>query len=275
VVLDPDPPRGISRRRSTGDRLARLASATLAGDAEAVMAATLEHHGLLVAAGGPCLATDVEAAASRAAIDALADHHVRDPGGPGLPAAALRPVISGAIGRLASLPRPLSALVVEGVLDRAAGAGIIVREAGRVRLASHRPSGPDPRLLEAMTRLEAALDVPMPPALPVAAAAAGCPPEGVRELERSGRIVVLDDGVAWTSRVHARFVALSCALAERGPLTPAALRDASGTSRRYVLALLEDLSRRGLLRRTPEGHVPGPRAGLVARDRARDRPDRG
>ena len=49
-------------------------------------------------------------------------------------------------------------------------------------------------------------------------------------------------------------------LAADAPLTPAALRDATGTSRKYVMALLEELDRRGLLRRTPEGHVPGPRA---------------
>jgi hypothetical protein len=32
------------------------------------------------------------------------------------------------------------------------------------------------------------------------------------------------------------------------------------TSRRYVLAILEDLDRRGILQRTAEGHIPGPRA---------------
>ena len=31
-------------------------------------------------------------------------------------------------------------------------------------------------------------------------------------------------------------------------------------SRRYALAILEDLDRRGILRRTPDGHVLGPRA---------------
>ena len=44
------------------------------------------------------------------------------------------------------------------------------------------------------------------------------------------------------------------------PLTPAALRDATGTSRKYVMAILEDLDRRAILRRTPNGHVPGVRA---------------
>ena len=45
--------------------------------------------------------------------------------------------------------------------------------------------------------------------------------------------------------------------ARSSPLTPAAFRDATGTSRKYVLAILEDLDRRGILQRTPEGHIPG------------------
>jgi hypothetical protein len=49
-------------------------------------------------------------------------------------------------------------------------------------------------------------------------------------------------------------------MARRAPLSPASFRDATGTSRRYVLAILEDLDRRGVLERTPEGHIPGPRA---------------
>ena len=49
-------------------------------------------------------------------------------------------------------------------------------------------------------------------------------------------------------------------LAATAPLTPALLRDATGTSRKYVMAILEDLDRRGILRRTPDGHIPGPRA---------------
>jgi hypothetical protein len=49
-------------------------------------------------------------------------------------------------------------------------------------------------------------------------------------------------------------------MARNAPLTPAALRDATGTSRRYVMAILEDLDRRAVLRRTPDGHVPGSRA---------------
>ena len=36
----------------------------------------------------------------------------------------------------------------------------------------------------------------------------------------------------------------------------------NGVGPKFALAILEDLDRRGVLRRTPEGHVPGPRAGV-------------
>ena len=101
-----------------------------------------------------------------------------------------------------------------------------------------------------------------------AAATAACPTEGVRELERSGRIVVLDDDLAYATPTYDEITATALRLATTAPLTPAALRDATGTSRKYVMAILEDLDRRGILRRTPDGHVPGPRAARSASDRA-------
>jgi CRP-like cAMP-binding protein len=114
-----------------------------------------------------------------------------------------------------------------------------------------------------MDRLEAALDVAAPPSLADAARMTGCPPAGVRELERSGRIVRLADDLAWAARAYRRLEAQALGLASTTPLTPAMLRDATGTSRKYVMAILEDLDRRDVLRRTPEGHVPGPRAGTI------------
>jgi hypothetical protein len=89
---------------------------------------------------------------------------------------------------------------------------------------------------------------------------AGCSPAGVRELERSGRIVVLEPDLAYAASTYQEIVAQADALASDAPLTPAMFRDATGTSRKYVMAILTDLDRRGVLRRTPEGHVPGPRA---------------
>ena len=83
-------------------------------------------------------------------------------------------------------------------------------------------------------------------------------------MERDGRIVVLEPTLAYAAGTYATLTAQALALAATAPLTPAALRDATGTSRRYVMAILEDLDRRGVLRRTPEGHRPGPRAAATA-----------
>ena len=115
-----------------------------------------------------------------------------------------------------------------------------------------------------MDRLERALAVAAPPGLGQAARAAGCPPSGIHELERSGRIVVLEPDLAYASSTYGAITAQTVQLAAGKPLTPAALRDATGTSRKYVMAILADLDRQGILRRTPDGHVRGPRAPVVA-----------
>jgi hypothetical protein len=111
-----------------------------------------------------------------------------------------------------------------------------------------------------MDRLESLLAVPAPPALADAARAAGCSAEGIRLLEAEGRIVRIEDDLAWRSDTYREIEAAAVIMARDRPLTPAALRDATGTSRRYVMAVLDDLNRRGLLRRTADGHVAGPRA---------------
>ena len=85
----------------------------------------------------------------------------------------------------------------------------------------------------------------------------------VRALERAGRIVVLEPDLAYAISTYRDLVARALALAADAPLTPAAYRDATGTSRKYVMAILEDLDRRGILRRTPDGHVAGPKASVA------------
>jgi selenocysteine-specific elongation factor len=111
-----------------------------------------------------------------------------------------------------------------------------------------------------MDRLVELVSVPSPPPFAEAVRAAGCPPDGVRALEASGRLVRLEADLAWSAETYAELEATAVDLAGRAPLTPATLRDAIGASRRYVMPILEDLDRRQVLRRTPAGHVPGPRA---------------
>ena len=119
-----------------------------------------------------------------------------------------------------------------------------------------------------MDRLEAALAVATPPGLADAARAAGCPPDGLRALETAGRIVRLEDDLAWAAPTYRDLVRRALSMAAAEPLTPAAYRDATGSSRRFVMVILEDLDRRGLLRRTDAGHVLGPTTLARMRERA-------
>ena len=277
-VLDVEPPRGVSRRRMTSERLSRLASAvpsagpgagwrvsatlddaglpaTVAAEAGS---ARLDLHGAL-AGRSVALAHDVARRLDEAAIAvvALADAPV--------PLTGVRAATAIALRRLANLPADPALAASSAAIDRLVDDGKLVRHGDRIGLAGREaPDGPDPRVLAAMNRLEAALDIARPPSLPDAARAAGCPADGVRELERTGRIVRLDDDLAYAAATYRELEARALAMAAAGPLTPAAFRDATGTSRKYVMAILEELDRRGVLLRTPDGHVPGPRAAAAA-----------
>jgi selenocysteine-specific elongation factor len=167
-----------------------------------------------------------------------------------------------------TLPGPTAAIAAEGVVRRLVDAGRLRRAGDRAMDPAHRPASAPPSVVAAMERLVAALDVPAPPSLAAASRAAGCPEAAVRVLERDGRIVRLAADLAWSATAWARLARTALDAASTGPLVPAALRDATGTSRKYVMPLLEDLDRRGILARTPAGHVPGPRAGLIAEPRA-------
>ena len=158
--------------------------------------------------------------------------------------------------------------VAASIVEELVTEGLLTRDGDRVRVPGHAVPTVDPQVAAAMGRLEAALSVIAPPPFREAAAAAGCQPSAIRELERLGRIVVLDDDLAYAMSTYRELAAKALGLAARQPLTPAAFRDATGTSRRYVMPILEDLDRRGVLRRTPEGHVPGPRAPVADRGEA-------
>jgi selenocysteine-specific elongation factor len=200
-------------------------------------------------------------ATAAAAIEAVRDHHERRPLEPGIAVGALRAIAATALRRRTDAAEPDVAAAADAFVDATISAGRLVREGDRVRLPEHEVALP-PEVDAAMTRLEAALDDPLPPPIAEAARATGCPPEGVRALESAGRIVRLDGEVGFAAAAFERYGRVALDLAAAGPVTPAALRDAIGSSRKYVMALLEELDRRETLRRTPDGHVPGARAAM-------------
>jgi len=256
LVLDPAPARGISRRRQSIERVGHLAAAILGGDAAVLDEARLDLHGAVRAGdgGGPmALAADVETAVADAVLAAV---------DPGATLAQARAAAARALRRHVTIERTAAANTAAAVVDRLEADGRLIRDGAEVRRPGSAPARAitDPSLTEAMARLEQILAVSAPPGLADAARAAGCPPDGIRELERSGRIVVLEPYLAYADTTYREITGRALALATAGPLTPATLRDATGTSRKYVMAILADLDRRGILRRTPAGHVPGPRA---------------
>jgi len=291
LVLDPSPPRGPARRRVDHDRLTDLAVAIDHADPDAATDALLRLHGALPlrrvraiegalrgaeqpepAEAGEgrelVLAPDVGAVLEAHAVAVVATGGPVAPGG-AASVADVRGSTLRALRRLVAIDRDGTAAattavdrVIESLVDRRA----LARDGDRLR----DPAAPsiDPKLDAAMTRLEAALSVAAPPDLAVAARAAGCPADGIRRLIASGRITRLEADLAWATPTYHRLARLALDMALAGPLSPAAFRDATGTSRRFVLAILEDLDRREILRRTPDGHVPGPRAPKPAKGAA-------
>jgi selenocysteine-specific elongation factor len=259
IILDATPPRGISRRRQTVARMVALSDAVATMAFDGIAAARLDLHGALVHDGRVALAADVERAARDVAATTLAG--AEEP----ITLPALRSVLSKALRRSVSLGRDAATEAATAVVDTMARDGGLVRVGDRVARPGWTTSTPDPRLTAAMDRLVQALTIVAPPPLSEAARACGCPAAGVRELERSARIVVLAPDLAYAMPTYRDLTATALALAGRAPLTPAAYRDATGTSRKYVMAILEDLDRRGILRRTPDGHVLGPKAPMPSR----------
>ena len=259
VVLDEEPARGTGRRRATLDRVAALAVAVAEADEAAIADARLALHGATPVSGGLRLAADVADLLEAAAEAAVAAHHDAEPGSPGLPLERAREVLAATLRRVARVDAGAAAAAVDATFDRLVARHRLARDGDRLRDAS-RSGGIPPDLAAAMDRLEVAIAVAAPPPLSEAARAAGCPPDGIRALVAAGRIVRLETDLAWAKATYQRLAAEALAMAREAPLTPAAFRDATGTSRKFVLAILEDLDRRGILARTPEGHVPGPRA---------------
>jgi selenocysteine-specific elongation factor len=268
-VLDPRPPRGVSRRRASEVRLAALLDAVRRSDGPAIAVALTELHGAWRGhAGGPAptgelaLAPDVATAVRTAILEAVAEHHRTVPLSAGLPLARARAAGLRGLRAVATIERRAASsahAAVAAELDALLAAGALARDGEVVRSAEREARTP-PALAAAMARLEEALSVAAPPPLDAAAAAAGCPPEGVHALVAEGRLMRLGPGLAWATATYQHLAARALSMARVAPLTPAAFRDASGTSRKFVLAILEDLDRREILRRTPDGHVPGPRA---------------
>ena len=137
----------------------------------------------------------------------------------------------------------------------AAACGVEVAQL-RAAIGDLEPDSPleDPAAGPLLDALDAAPFSPPPPS------EIGAPPALVRALVRAGALVDLD-GVVFTARAFEEARArIAGAVVQRGSLTVADARDLLGSSRKFVLPLLERMDGSGVTRRRGESRIPGPRA---------------
>ena len=214
VVLDALPPRGISRRRLNAERAGALAGGRRTGGRGA---RCTPHGSTSTARSRPAGRGGWRPTSRRrsamAATGLVTAHHAAEPASPGLPLPTLRVDSSRSLARRrVTLGRAGADAVARAVVDAAITGGVLVQDGDRVRDPA-RAGGLPADVLASMDRLEAALAVAAPPALSAAAREAGCPPDGVRALERAGRIVRLEDDLAWAATTYRELVQRAIAMA--------------------------------------------------------------
>ena len=133
MVLDATPPRGISRRRQTSERVERLAATVARADRADIEAARLDLHG----ASGRALAPDVLATAAGGVRDRQAGGNAGRGPGRGRPGHS----------RSVTIQRDAAALAAASLVDDLVEAGRLIRAAERIRLPgalTPGETGPDP-----------------------------------------------------------------------------------------------------------------------------------
>jgi selenocysteine-specific elongation factor len=174
----------------------------------------------------------------------VAQHHRDVPTDPGLELAPLASALREDPARLRAALEDTAGLVVERG---------VVRDEAHLTSAAESP--------EAQS-LVAALDAT--PFSPPSPDELGAPLALVRALVRDGVLVDVD-GVIFTAGAleHARQKVIDV-LAERGSITVADVRDALGSSRKYVVPIVGWLDRTGVTRRRGDDRIPGPTSGLTS-----------
>jgi selenocysteine-specific elongation factor len=180
------------------------------------------------------------AALRTAAADQVREHHERAPLEPGVELAALASELRVDADRLRAALEDDGALAVER---------------GYVRDATRR-SGPADSA-EARALLDALEAAPFSPPEP---ASVGAAPSLVRSLTREAAVVDLDGIVFASGAIDEARRRVRAALRDRGTVTVADVRDLLGSTRKYILPILNRLDAEGVTRRRGDDRIPGPAA---------------
>jgi hypothetical protein len=173
--------------------------------------------------------------------------------------AHLRAAVLGQLrqrGGEAPLARVASACGVDAPRLRAALAGDpdVVVDRDVLRAATAAPLAADPAARAVLTALDAS------PFSPPSPAEIGADPAVVRALVRSDALVELD-GVYFTAGALATARTLIAdAVLSRGTVTVADIRDLLGSTRKYVIPIVNRMDAEGVTRRRGDERIAGPRA---------------
>ena len=260
AVLDPAPPR---RAGSAEGRLARRAGAArhelpaiLADERGAVhtseaLVLTGSDAGI-PQAGDWLLREGLLARVGPALVAHVSAYHVAHPLEEGEPLAETRRAIADHLRAEMGPPDPS---LIDPILDRLVGDGLLARTTTAVALPSH---GPGPELDPVMRRVvEAISDEPAQPPTIKELAARGIGREAVDAAARAGHVVRVAPDLVFLPSVIERAEAIVAAARETG-ITVSAFREALGTSRKFAVPLLGWFDQRGITRR--EGDLRYPRS---------------
>ncbi len=262
LVADPLPPRRRARWDPAliGQDPGARVTALLARRGEGVAVALLpvlsgltpeagrtlgRERGFVELRGELLLASRVQDA-TRTLQERLGEFHRTHPAAPGMPLETLR-AGQGLAGEVA--------------VARLDGAGAIAIAAGLVREVDFRPraAGGDAMIERIIQRIEQGALTP--PSLAELEAELRTPgtADAVRLAARTGRIVAVERDRYYGARALAVLTTRLVELSARGPITPPAVRDALGISRKYIIPLLEWADRSGLTVREGDVRRAGPR----------------
>jgi selenocysteine-specific elongation factor len=178
----------------------------------------------------------------RGSVSAVEQFHDAEPTAAGLDLASL--------ARSLGVDRPR----LRAALDAAGAEAGIVIERDVVRRAGHRSGAEQSEGRRLLDALEAE------PFAPPAPTDIGAEPATIRALVRDGSAVELDGVLFATSAVDDARRRVAAAVRERGELTVAEIRDLLGSTRKYVLPLVNRFDAEGVTRRRGDARVLGPAA---------------
>ncbi len=269
-VLDPLPPggravwpEGIDSREPSA-RLRALVARRPRGTQEALLPVLLgvppAEAGAavsslkLVRVGGVLVSSDLVAEASRAALAAVRGWHQAHPSDPGMPSETLRQ----GLGRHG--PAAVAAV------DRLLKAKTLITSGGLIHEPEFRPTaaGGDAMLDRLVAAIEGAGLTPPTVAELEASLGLRAVSDALRLAARGGRIVAVERDRYFSKTVLIRFVTVIRTLGAAGEISPGAVRNETGLSRKFVIPLLEWADAEGLTVRRGDGRVAGPKlAGWV------------